>query len=247
MKLNKVNIPPDIFYLNPAKQHLVTGKRSLTRFWLEHWPLWAAILFIGWICSDTIVILLREYRLSERKTASVAGKIVSCLTQKKVNRSLLFYRLEIQKQSFEEVGEIDSCDGMIIGNDIQVTYATDDPSISHIGPPGFKWPAIISNAIFVGFMIFIAITVQVMIAKGKLKRKQNDQIIFGRLKRCKKVLVGRAGLGSYCLVISFHFLAPNGSPIAARARCIRNDIKELPGAGRSVAILYTSHAGYSVI
>lgn len=245
--MNQINIPPDIYYLDPAKQHLVSGKRSIKRIFFQNWPLWTALLLIGWFFSEEIVTIIREVRLSDQATTTTAGKITNCFEFKKRRRFYLFYRLKIQGQDYESEDRIGFCDNSMIGTDIEVTYATYDPDLSHIGGPGFKGPPMILNSIIAVFIIGIAVLIRARLSGGQSKRLPTQQLIFGRLKSSQKTSDERSIFGSYNLFISYHFLTPSGSSIEGHAFGTRNDTEELPQAGRSVAVLYTNDDEHMVI
>lgn len=249
--MDRHNIPADIFFLDPAKQFIVTGQYNSARFPSQYGWMIGATLLACLLSLRNIVFLIQEYRLNSQETATTIGKITRCSSGgPKSATATINYSFMVNEKTLSAEELLASCDQLIIGNEIKITYARNDPDLSHTGEPEFKRPPdseIIGNSIYILMIVWVAIIFRNGQREKAIKKLLSKRLIYGKLKRSRKAIVGRLGMRKYCLVISYEFNVHKRKRIHAYATGIRKDLKELPAAGRPVAVLYTDAENYSVV
>lgn len=167
------------------------------------------------------------------------------------------YEFNVKGQIYrrEENVSRDEYNQRSIGSFVQVTYAVDDPSTSHLGGAGLRLGSVIFIPILLGIMAIVGLVtwLEGRATRLRVKRlRREGQLIFGQLKSSTSKLVTR-GSGKnrrtdYDVTIYCQFINPNGKRIDTQATFPRNDLKkkELQTQG-TIAVLYGSDTDYIVL
>ncbi|MBA3871400.1 MAG: DUF3592 domain-containing protein [Anaerolineae bacterium] len=255
----RATVPDDIFILNPSRQKIVTGRRNYRYLWSQ-FGCGGVILvfFVIFIIGIGMPRVINEVRLATMKTASTEAQVIDHnVSHGKSTTYSITYEIRLKGQTYSEDESVNSSeyDDWPIGSYVNVTYAVDDPSVSHLGSAGLDWLSIIYLPIIIIILLVIGVVWwrNSRAMRLKLQHLQQDgRLIFGQLKSSNGEMIkrgsGKSRHTDYDVTLNYQFMNPNGNKIEAQATFTRNDLKkkELPTMG-SVAVLYVSDADYLVL
>src|SRR6185369_15913784 len=158
---DSVSVPDDLFILNPMRQHLVTGRRNYGYLWSRFgWGGVFLTFFVVLMLAIGMPRVINEVRLATMRTASGEAKVADHrVSHGKSTTYTITYELTIKGRTYSHDESVSSSEynAWPIGTYVNVTYAVDDPSTSHLGGAGFNWGSVIYLPIMLGILLVISV------------------------------------------------------------------------------------------
>ncbi len=253
------HIPDDLFFLNPANQYMVTGKRDY-RYIRSKFGCAGLIvmMFLSVFIAFMIPPFVNEMRLLMMETNTTEGSVINLRISSGRNTSYyLTYTFSVNNREYtrEESITRSEYNERNSGDWVTITYAKGDPTSSHLGLPGMRWMAISPFLFFAGFLIVMGgvLFLSDLPRRRRIVRMRRDgQLILGQIKSTNGKMVrrgsGKSRRTDYDVTLFYEFTNPDHILLNSKETFVRNDLKNrnLPNHG-SVTVLYVNNDDFMVL
>ncbi len=260
----KKKLPPHLFAAHPENLYFVTGVRdwwALSMFVLKLTLGGGVLLFLlTFFLSPSI----NEVRLSQMPHQTIMGKVTNQYTSegRSGTNYYISYQFRVDDETYSRNQSVsgDTYRSIRIGSPILVTYAANDPTVSHLGDADFDEstvPRALITVLAAGVLVYVLINQPVVNWFRRRYFYRNGQLIIGEITSISASLESvsrrdgafRRPSNSYTMMLKYSFRPSPERRLEDQVVIVRNDLvdRKLPVVGTPIAVAYIDDTQYMLI